>query len=335
MHDYRQGDFMDTMNKQLKSGELLHVYLLYGEESYLKKQYRDKLTDALISKEDTMNYNYFEGNKTDVSNVADLGATLPFFSEHRVLVLENTGWFKKAPEDIENRIGEFPDSTYMIFVENEVDKRNRLYKWVAKNGYASELKTPTGSMLIKLVTKNSKDDGKQIDVETIRFLVTHMGSDMMMLRNELDKLFAYCQDKAEITIDDVKAVCISQAVEKLYKMIDAISEKNQKDALSLYHDLLVLREPAMRILFNLTRHFKGLMELSAMTSTSYTNKELAGLCGIQEFAVKKSRAQAGNYTYEQLRNMVELCQTTDYSIKTGKVSDVVGVELLIVGFSQK
>ena len=72
-----------------------------------------------------------------------------------------------------------------------------------------------------------------------------------------------------------------------------------------------------------------------MTSTSYTNKELAGLCGIQEFAVKKSRAQAGNYTYEQLRNMVELCQTTDYSIKTGKVSDVVGVELLIVGFSQK
>ncbi|MGN0496105.1 MAG: DNA polymerase III subunit delta [Lachnospiraceae bacterium] len=324
---------MDKINEQLKSGEFNNIYLLYGEEGYLKKQYRDKIATALADKEDNMNYNYYEGNKISVGEVMDLGDTMPFFSERRVLVIENSGWFKKAPEDIEKRIDAFPDTTYVIFVENEIDKRNRLYKFVSKAGYASEMKTPTASMLEKWVTKICKEEGKKIEKPTIHFLVSHMGSDMMMLKNELDKLIGYCYDRNEITIEDVKAVCISQAVDKLYNMIDAISIKDQKKALVLYHDLLVLREPAMRILFNLTNHFRALMELSMMSQKEYKYDELASLCGIPVFSVKKDKEQAKRYTYEQLRHMVEMCQMTDQNIKTGRVSDVVGVELLIVDFS--
>ena len=324
---------MDKINEQLKSGELNNIYLLYGEEGYLKKQYRDKIATALADKDDNMNYNYYEGNKISVGEVLDLGDTMPFFSERRVLVIENSGWFKKAPEDIEKRIAAFPDTTFVIFVENEIDKRNRLYKFVSKEGYASEMKTPTASMLEKWVTKICKEEGKKIEKPTIHFLVSHMGADMMMLKNELDKLIGYCYDRNEITVEDVKAVCISQAVDKLYNMIDAISIKDQKKALVLYHDLLVLREPAMRILFNLTNHFRALMELSMMTHKEYKYDELASLCGIPVFSVKKDKEQAKRYTYEQLRHMVEMCQMTDHNIKTGRVSDVVGVELLIVDFS--
>ena len=324
---------MDKINEQLKSGEFNNIYLLYGEEGYLKKQYRDKIATTLADKDDNMNYNYYEGNKISVGEVLDLGDTMPFFSERRVLVIENSGWFKKAPEDIEKRIEAFPDTTYIIFVENEIDKRNRLYKFVSKAGYASEMKTPTASMLEKWVTKICKEEGKKIEKPTIHFLVSHMGADMMMLKNELDKLIGYCYDRNEITVEDVKAVCISQAVDKLYNMIDAISIKDQKKALVLYHDLLVLREPAMRILFNLTNHFRALMELSMMSHKEYKYDELASLCGIPVFSVKKDKEQAKRYTYEQLRHMVEMCQMTNQNIKTGRVSDVVGVELLIVDFS--
>lgn len=325
---------MEVINKQIANSEFNNVYLLFGEEGYLKKQYRDKIRDALIDKDDTMNYHYFEGNKINAVELSDLGDTMPFFSDRRVIVVENSGWLKKAPEDIDKRLEAFPDTTYVIFVENEVDKRNRLYKWIVKNGYAAEMKTPAGSMLVKWVDKQCKLEEKHMEKETIKYLVTHMGSDMLLLRNELDKLFAYCGDREDITLEDVQAVCISQAVDKLYKMIDAIGEKKQETALSLYHDLLVLREPAMRILFNLTNHFKSLMELSVMPDKGYQYKEIASLCGIPEFNVKKNKIQSEKYTYHQLRDMVELCQMTDQNIKTGKVQDVVGVELLIVAFSK-
>ena len=326
---------MKSINQDIENKQLKHFYLLFGAEDYLKKQYRDKLVDALVTKEDTMNYGYFEGNGISVQAVLDLGITLPFFSEARVIVIENSGWLKKCPEGVEEKIKELPDTTYIIFVEKEVDKRNRLYKWIDKNGYASEMNTPDEKMLITWVKGLCKAEGKQIADETIYYLVEHMGMDMLLLKNEIDKLFGYVGSREQIVVQDVREVCVGQASDKMFEMLDAIGNRDQKRALLLYRDLLALREPAMRILYMLTRHYHILMQISVFAGEGKDLKKIASLCGIPPFSVKKYMAQARQYSYEQCKNMVEKCQQTDQGIKTGTVSDVVGVELLIVEFSSK
>jgi DNA polymerase III subunit delta len=75
---------MKIINEHIKSNEYKNVYLLYGDEPYLKKQYRDKLKQA-IAGDDTMNYSYYEGDKISVKEIKDMGDTLPFFAEHRFL----------------------------------------------------------------------------------------------------------------------------------------------------------------------------------------------------------------------------------------------------------
>lgn len=325
---------MKTINQDIEKNEIRQFYLLFGVEDYLKRQYRDKLVKALVDTEDTMNYNYFEGNNFQLQSVLDLGETLPFFSENRVLVLENSGLFKKTPEDVEKRLEQFPESTYVIFVEKEVDKRNRLYKWIGKHGYASEMNTPDEKMLITWVKGLCKAEGKQIEDAAIFYFVEHMGTDMLLLKNELEKLFCYRYDSKIITVEQIREVCVSQASDKMFEMLDAIGGHNQDKALLLYHDLLALREPAMRVLYMLTRHFHILMQMSVLMSEGKDNKMMAAACGIPPFSVKKYAAQAGKYSYEKLKNMVEKCQATDQGIKTGMVQDIVGVELLIVEFSQ-
>lgn len=325
---------MKTINQDIEKNEIRQFYLLFGVEDYLKRQYRDKLVKALADTEDTMNYNYFEGNNFQLQSVLDLGETLPFFSENRVLVLENSGLFKKTPEDVEKRLEQFPESTYVIFVEKEVDKRNRLYKWIGKHGYASEMNTPDEKMLITWVKGLCKAEGKQIEDAAIFYFVEHMGTDMLLLKNELEKLFCYRYDSKIITVEQIREVCVSQASDKMFEMLDAIGGHNQDKALLLYHDLLALQEPAMRVLYMLTRHFHILMQMSVLMSEGKDNKMMAAACGIPPFSVKKYAAQAGKYSYEKLKNMVEKCQATDQGIKTGMVQDIVGVELLIVEFSQ-
>lgn len=325
---------MKNINHDIDTKNIKQFYLLFGAEDYLKRQYKDKLVKALVDPDDTMNFNYFEGKGINLQNVFDIGETLPFFADNRVVVLENSGLFKKAPEDIEKKIGSFPESTHLIFVEQEVDKRNRLYKWVGKNGYVSEMNTPDEKMLITWVKGLCKAEGKQIDETAIFYFVEHMGTDMMLLKNELEKLFCYRLDKNVITIDDIRDVCVSQATDKMFDMLDAIGSRNQEKVLLLYHDLLALREPAMRILYMLTRHFHILMQISLLMTEGKDNKTMASICGIPPFSVKKYAVQAGRYSYEELRKMVEKCQTTDQRVKTGMVQDIVGVELLIVEFSK-
>ncbi len=57
---------MKTLNEDLKSGQFKQVYLLCGEEGYLKKQYKNRFVKAMLPEGDTMNYSYYEGKNTPV-----------------------------------------------------------------------------------------------------------------------------------------------------------------------------------------------------------------------------------------------------------------------------
>ena len=92
-------EFLVNMKKLLqdiKNQEYSQIYLLYGEEAYLRKQYRDKLKEALAEDGDTMNNHYYEGKDVKVDEMIDLAETLPFFASRRVIIIENSGWFQKG-----------------------------------------------------------------------------------------------------------------------------------------------------------------------------------------------------------------------------------------------
>ena len=80
---------MKVINEDIKKGEFKSVYLLYGEEEYLKKQYKDRLKKA-VAGDDTMNYSYFDGESANVKDILDVCETLPFFSDRRLVVMEDT-----------------------------------------------------------------------------------------------------------------------------------------------------------------------------------------------------------------------------------------------------
>ena len=51
---------MKTIDEHIKTGQFQNAYLLFGDEDYLKKQYRDNLIKALLPEGDTMNFAKFE-----------------------------------------------------------------------------------------------------------------------------------------------------------------------------------------------------------------------------------------------------------------------------------
>lgn len=326
---------MKAIAEQIKKNELKQVYLLYGEEAYLRHQYRDKLIAALCPEDDEMNLSRFEGKGISSVEVTDLADTLPFFAPHRVIVIENSGWFKNGSDGFEDKLKAFPDTTYMIFVESEVDKRGKLYKTVNSIGYAAEMKTPKDKELLAWITIQCKQEGKQITESAAQYLLEQGGTNMNMLQMELEKLFSYTAEASMIRLEDVEAVCSNQAENQIFDMLDAIGNQNREKALELYHDLLSLREPAMRILYLLTRQIHILLQVSEMTRLNLDNGSIASKAGIPPFTVGKYKSQIGHFSYSELLNMLEQCQEVDAGIKRGRYQDIIGVELLIVEFSSK
>ena len=327
---------MKNLNADLKSGQFKQVYLLYGEEGYLKKQYKDRFIKAMLPDGDTMNYAYYEGKNTDVKEVIDLAETLPFFAERRLIVFENTGFFKTAAgADLADYVKEMPETTYFIFVENEVDKRNKLYKAVNSKGYAVELSTQDEGTLKRWVSNLVRRENKEMPEAVITYFIGKVGTDMEKIQRELEKVICYAIDRNTLTKEDVDAVCVTQLSNHIFEMVDAVAAGNQKRALDLYYELLALKEPAMRILYMLARQYRILFHVKALANQGYGRKEIASKAGIHPFVAGKNIEQSRRFKMKELRGVMEEAAQLEQDVKTGLLTDTLAVELFIVKQSEK
>ena len=69
----------------------------------------------------------------NVNEIISLSDTMPFLQK-RLILMEDSGWFKggSGADEMSAYIENIPDTTCLLFVETEVDKRSRMYKAVKK-----------------------------------------------------------------------------------------------------------------------------------------------------------------------------------------------------------
>ena len=151
---------MKKLAEEIKTGQLKQVYILYGEEAYLRSQYKDKLKNALLDGGDPMNLHYFEGKDVKPGEVIDLAETMPFLAQRRVILLENSGLFAKGGEELAAYLGEPSDTAFFVFIEPSVDKRSKLYKAATARGRAIEFKMQDETVLKRWVLGFLKKENK-------------------------------------------------------------------------------------------------------------------------------------------------------------------------------
>lgn len=319
---------MQTLEQDIKKREFKRVYLLYGEENFLKRSYKNRLKEAILG-DDTMNFHHFEGKGIDIPEIIGLADTMPFFAEKRLLLLEDSGLFKGSAEQLAGYLPQLPESTCMLFVESEVDKRGKLYKAVKKTGYAAEMVRQTTSQLANWSARLLAKEGKKITGATMELFLEKTGDDMENIRSELDKLISYTLGRDVITSQDVEAICTTQLTDKIFEMVSAISSRKIQRAMELYEDLLLLREPPMRLLFLIARQFDQLLKIKDMAGKGMAKAEIASVLKLPPFVVGKLLTQSRAFTREQLLSYLELCVEAEESVKQGRLQDRLAVEILI------
>ncbi len=355
---------MKNITRDINTGEYKRVYLLYGEEEYLKKMYAKKLAAAVCDPEDTMNTTVFQGDSLDINELIGISSTMPFFADRRLVIVYGSGLFKgkgstakdkdEEPEDAESTAGsgsdkdkltdfikEIPDTTVLVFVEKkdrekdgrkitEVDKRSRLFKAVVANGYAAEINAPSENDLRNWIAQGLAKNGKRISAATADYLVKYAGQDMQNLKNEIDKLVLYAFDREVITNEDIDAVCVKALSARIFDMTDSMVTGRRREALSIYATLTAMREPVQMIFYMLLRHYDQLYVIKEMKETGAGRGEMASAISAQDFVVRKLLQQSERYTLSQIREMIEYGVGLECDWKSGKISPDNIVELFIM-----
>lgn len=319
---------MQTLNQDIKDRSFKRAYLLFGEETFLIRSYKNRLRQA-IAGGDTMNVNQFEGKGLDVKELISLADTMPFFSERRLILVEDSGLFKAASDELAAYLPSMPESTCIIFTESAVDKRNKLFKRVKELGHAAEFARQDAASLARWAAGILAQDGKKIRSSTMELFLERTGDDMENIRMELEKLISYTLGREEITARDVEEICTVQVTNRIFEMVTAIVTRKPQRAMDLYEDLLTLKEPPMRILFLIARQFNQLLQVKDMAAAGADKSAIASRLKVPPFVAGKMLPQARAFSREQIISYVSACAEYEEDVKTGRMQDRIAVELLI------
>ncbi len=314
---------------ELKNNSISRFHLLYGEERYLVRYYKKMLLDKLSTPGDEMNCTFFQGEDCEEKVIADAGLIFPFFAEHRLLVVQDSGFFKGS-NDMPEYLESFPPSTYVIFVEREVDKRNRLFKWMGKNGCITECVAQDEGKLKQWIAGYLKKEGKTISQSAAECLIQRVGTEMDILGNELEKILGYVGSRDKVEVEDVEMISSGVIVSRIFDMIDAVAYGNTEKALSLYGDLIANKESPMGILYLFSRHLNILLQIKELSAIGMNKNELAKRIGIPPFTVAKYQQQAKLFKRSRLIQLLEKRADCEEKFKTGRLLEQLAVELFLI-----
>lgn len=329
---------MKILKENIKNKDFSKCYLLFGEENYLKKYYEQRLKNTIVSNNmDIMNVSIFEGKSISIEAIINAADTLPFMSEKRLVLIKSSELFQTGRKEDTNKMKDYiihiPNSTCIVFVEENVEKQNKLYKEIQKEGYIVEFKSPKENELVIWLQKSLKKNNKDIEAKTAIYMLRNVGTDMELLEGEIQKLIAYKNNENIITQTDIDTVCSKSLETKIFDMLDAVGNKNLETALNIYNNMLMLKETPTKILIMITRQFRLLIQVKYLLNEAYNSDAIAKRLNQKPFVVKGLSAQAKNFSQETLIQALEDCLETDISIKTGALSAEIAVELLIIKYS--
>lgn len=325
---------MKRIDEDIKNHNFARVYLLYGEQAYLRNQYRDKLIKALVPEGDNLNYMAFEGDGTDFAQVRDFADTMPFLAEYRVVLVENSGMFNEANDELADYLAGIPDTTVMIFSEEKVNGKFRPMKAAKSNGAAIEFTNLREEELRNWVVRRLAGEHRQITGLALDRFISICGTDMMAINTELEKLISYSYGKPGIYPEDIDAICTVKAEDKVFLMMDAMFRHNTDEALKYYSDLVALHHAPIQTMAVIASQLRLLLHVKEMDASGLSTAQIARDLGTNEYRIKKSLPQARKSSRIWIMKGIELCADMDEAAKTGNIDFQIGLEYIICSLSK-
>ncbi|EPR13168.1 DNA polymerase III subunit delta [Ruminiclostridium papyrosolvens] len=331
----------DILKKELKESKLQNIYLFYGQEDYLIKYYMNAIANLIVDEETKdLNYVYLEGKKDTETLIANC-ETMPVFSEKKLVVARNSGFFKSKKGGSEgfdkksenNKLTDYienmPPYTCLVFVEQEVDKRIKLVNTIKKKGLVVEFDYQKPADLVKWVVKVFKSHKKTIDTIAASYIVENSEYSMVELLNEIDKIVNFTGEKQHISIEDVQSVCTKTIKSRIFDLTDAVAEGNISKALMLLNDMASLKEPMQKIMYMIVRQIRMVYRMKLLKQQGMREDAAAKQMGLTPFVASKVLGLSRNMEIGILEKAMYYSLELDESIKTGKMADRTAIELLI------
>lgn len=333
--------FEEALKKNLAKGELLPVYILYGQDGYLKKNYADKIGAMVAEPDDIFNYCRFSHN-SDLQEVYDAVLQMPFMGDKKFVELCDFDFEHASKNDLDRMcelLKEVPDSAVFVLrfdnVEADFKKSSKFKRLVTaaekSGGMAVNLDHRKTPELVKMLVDGAAKRGCKMDSNAARYLVETAGDDINLLRNELLKLCSFVNGGV-ITCETVDNVCVKTIEASVYNLSKFIIDGNTSKALACLDELFFMRIEPMIILYTVSSVYVDMLRVLAAKQQGTPISEVVALFGYKgrEFVLEKASANLRKFDFNKINLSLSALMDADRSLKSFSAESRIVLEQLVI-----
>lgn len=315
------------LKQQIKNNELSSVYMLYGEEGYLKEHYTSQLKKAVVDPAFAdFNYHEYDGKAVPLSEILHDAEMMPMMAQY-TFILAHDYPLDKSKDDVDT-LKEFfkdiPETCVIVFwFDNiEVDTKkssrwNTIINAFAKAGSAVDLQKRTENDLVKLITSFAKKRSCTITNDNARYLISVVGSDLKTIFNELEKICGYVSN-GEITknvIDELATKCLQARV---YDLSKYILSGNSDMAYSVLNTLFAQKEEHIPILSVIASCYIDMYRVKCAKSAGVNENDLSNYFNYKgrEWLIRNAARDCRSISIESLRQAIDVLSQADEKLKS-------------------
>ena len=330
-----ENDTFQELKADLRAKQTRRLYIFHGEEVFLLHHYLEQIKKLLLDElTESFNYHRLTGETFDIQSFADAVENLPMMAEHTLVEVDEIDLFK-LPEAERNKAAEIladiPDYCTVVFTYETVawkpDKRlKKLWDAVSENGAIVEFAKQSQRDLVAWVTRHFAARGKRISTDLCAYLIDITDGTMTSLSGEIAKIAAY---------SGAEAVCKADIDAVVFQMTDLLSQGRYDKALDKLQQLLKMQQEPIAILGAVGGHFRRLGTARTLLDCGRPASELMKLCGISDYAARKTMDAARRFRPEFCAAAAGLVLETDRRMKTSFDEPQRLLEMLILQLAQE
>lgn len=332
------------LEKELKENKLNSIYLLFGEETFLLESSLKKIKK--IFGEILPGINYIQIDDTNIEELIPDIQTPAFGYEKKLIIVKNSGIFRKEGRKQTNKIKELKQKVYkyfedniqeikdgnvVVFIEDDAEN-NELYKLINKEGIVCNFEKQTQGQIIKRLKAIFSAYKVNIDEQALKYLIDSCGNGMQELINESRKLIEYAGENGKIEKNDIDLLCIKEVNAVIFTLTDSLGKKDIKTALNTLKNLIYNKEPIQKILVTLYNHFKKLYFTKLALNKNKDIAETLNLKANQMFLVNKYKTQASYFETIDLKSILNELILLDKNSKIGQIDLNIGLEAILAKY---
>ena len=333
--------FEETLKKNISEQNMLPVYILFGEDGYLKRNYTEKISKNIASDDDVFNYCRFGGD-CDLQEVYDAAMQLPFMADKKCVILDDYDFEKCSKNDFERLctlLSDMPDTTVAILrfdnVEIEARKSSKFKKIVAaaekSGGMAFQLDHRKTPELVKMLVSGAAKRGCNMEASAARYLVETAGEDINLLQNELNKLCFYSKTNP-ITKETVDKVSVKTVEASIYNLSKNILNGDVANSLSVLDELFFMKIEPIIILSSVSSVYVDIYRVYTAKSQGFSASDVVKTFDYKNkaFLVDKAEMNLRKFDAKKLNLSFNALVEADRGLKSFGSDARIVLEQLIV-----